>query len=286
MLRRFRRPSHATVVAYLALFIALGGASYAAATLPAGSVGTKQIRPHAVTLPKLAIGDRRSARARRPDWASRPPGPHRRRRPERDRAARRLDQRVRFRHQGARAPRRVDRERVVLGQSGHSQPPAARCRPVGHGHRWDRGWRCVQRLWHEQQVRWQRHLVLDHQPQRRRECRRSDAVFAHRGKRAHLGLQIRRLERVGAALQGQRQCLLGLVETASERPSPHPDDRLIPTDPPPCSDLDSDAATPRTPVARTNSTNVFRHPQPQREPHLMHDRSAARSTICVLVGAL
>ncbi len=64
MLRRFRRPSHATVVAYLALFIALGGASYAAATLPAGSVGTKQIRPHAVTLPKLAIGARRALAGR------------------------------------------------------------------------------------------------------------------------------------------------------------------------------------------------------------------------------
>src|SRR5262249_52732600 len=56
MFRRLRRPSHATVIASVALFIALGGASYAAATLPAGSVGTKQIRNHAVTLPKIATG--------------------------------------------------------------------------------------------------------------------------------------------------------------------------------------------------------------------------------------
>lgn len=36
------------VVAYLALFIALGGSSYAAIKLPANSVGSKQIKPNAV----------------------------------------------------------------------------------------------------------------------------------------------------------------------------------------------------------------------------------------------
>ena len=36
------------VVAYLALFIALGGSSYAAIRLPANSVGSKQIKPNAV----------------------------------------------------------------------------------------------------------------------------------------------------------------------------------------------------------------------------------------------
>jgi hypothetical protein len=44
------------VVAYLALFIALGGTSYAAVNLPAGSVGTKQLRNGAVTNKKLAKG--------------------------------------------------------------------------------------------------------------------------------------------------------------------------------------------------------------------------------------
>jgi hypothetical protein len=40
-------------VAYLALFVALGGTSYAAFALPANSVGTRQIRNHAITPIKL-----------------------------------------------------------------------------------------------------------------------------------------------------------------------------------------------------------------------------------------
>jgi hypothetical protein len=49
------RLSYANVVATLALFVALGGASYAAAVLPAGSVGTAQLKPGAVTPGKLAF---------------------------------------------------------------------------------------------------------------------------------------------------------------------------------------------------------------------------------------
>ena len=57
MLSRLRsRVNHATVVAYLALFIALGGVGYAAATLPANSVGTRQLKNGAVTKRKLANG--------------------------------------------------------------------------------------------------------------------------------------------------------------------------------------------------------------------------------------
>jgi hypothetical protein len=41
-------------VAYIALFVALGGVSYAAVKLPANSVGTKQLKPNAVTLSKIA----------------------------------------------------------------------------------------------------------------------------------------------------------------------------------------------------------------------------------------
>ena len=40
-------------VAYLALFVALGGSSYAALVLPANSVGTRQIRNHSITPIKL-----------------------------------------------------------------------------------------------------------------------------------------------------------------------------------------------------------------------------------------
>jgi hypothetical protein len=51
---RFRLPSPALVVAVIALIIALGGTSYAAFTLPSGSVGTKQLKNKAVTNGKLA----------------------------------------------------------------------------------------------------------------------------------------------------------------------------------------------------------------------------------------
>lgn len=44
------------VVAYLALFVALGGTGYAAIRLPAASVGTKQLRNGAVTNRKLQKG--------------------------------------------------------------------------------------------------------------------------------------------------------------------------------------------------------------------------------------
>jgi len=43
-------------IALLALFVALGGTSYAALNLPAGSVGTRELRNAAVTNKKLANG--------------------------------------------------------------------------------------------------------------------------------------------------------------------------------------------------------------------------------------
>ena len=61
MLARFRpRLNHATVVAYLALFIALGGGAYAAIKLPKNSVGAKQIRRSAVNSSKIADGSLRA----------------------------------------------------------------------------------------------------------------------------------------------------------------------------------------------------------------------------------
>ena len=50
---RFHRPGHGTVVAYLALFVALGGSSYAAITLKRNSVKTRHIARGAVTSPKV-----------------------------------------------------------------------------------------------------------------------------------------------------------------------------------------------------------------------------------------
>ncbi len=49
-----RRLNYANIVATLALFVALGGASYAAFVLPPGSVGPRQLRRAAVTAPALA----------------------------------------------------------------------------------------------------------------------------------------------------------------------------------------------------------------------------------------
>ncbi|MBS1880775.1 MAG: hypothetical protein JST31_14790 [Actinobacteria bacterium] len=46
--------TYANVVATIALFVALGGASYAATQLPKNSVGAKQLKTGAVTPPKLS----------------------------------------------------------------------------------------------------------------------------------------------------------------------------------------------------------------------------------------
>jgi hypothetical protein len=51
--RRVVTHLRSNVVAYLALFVALGGTSYAALNLPANSVGTKQLKNGSVTPAKL-----------------------------------------------------------------------------------------------------------------------------------------------------------------------------------------------------------------------------------------
>jgi hypothetical protein len=51
---RGRRPRYADVAATLALLLAMGGTAYAATSLAPGSVGTKQLKSHAVTSGKLA----------------------------------------------------------------------------------------------------------------------------------------------------------------------------------------------------------------------------------------
>jgi len=50
-----RHVSYANVTATLALFVALGGTSYAALTLPAGSVGSQQVRSGAISPSKLGF---------------------------------------------------------------------------------------------------------------------------------------------------------------------------------------------------------------------------------------
>lgn len=54
-LKRFR-PSPAMIVAIVALVLSLGGTSYAAIVLPAGSVGTKQLKSNAVVGAKVKTG--------------------------------------------------------------------------------------------------------------------------------------------------------------------------------------------------------------------------------------
>jgi hypothetical protein len=51
--RRIWRHVRANTVAYIALFVALGGTSYAATQLPANSVGARQIKNHSITPIKL-----------------------------------------------------------------------------------------------------------------------------------------------------------------------------------------------------------------------------------------
>jgi hypothetical protein len=63
--KRLRRPSPALVVALIALFVALGGTTYAATSLPENSVGTAQIKNGAVTKEKIAKNTRASLRGSR-----------------------------------------------------------------------------------------------------------------------------------------------------------------------------------------------------------------------------
>jgi hypothetical protein len=59
--RLHSRLTYANVVASLALFVALGGVSWAAVTLPANSVGKRQLKSNAVTSEKVANGSLKAA---------------------------------------------------------------------------------------------------------------------------------------------------------------------------------------------------------------------------------
>ncbi|MGB2875846.1 MAG: hypothetical protein WBB76_10280, partial [Gaiellaceae bacterium] len=56
MTRGFLRFLRGNTIALLALFIALGGTTYAATSLRANSVGAKQLKKNAVTNPKIKNG--------------------------------------------------------------------------------------------------------------------------------------------------------------------------------------------------------------------------------------
>jgi hypothetical protein len=58
--QRLRAHLAGNLVGYAALFVALGGSAYAAVSLPAGSVGARQLRNGAVTLAKINTSARRS----------------------------------------------------------------------------------------------------------------------------------------------------------------------------------------------------------------------------------
>ena len=99
--RVIARLSYANVMATLAVFLVLGGGAYAAATLPAHSVGKQQLRKGAVTRPKLAPRSVHTAKLARDAVAARKLSPGVRAR-ARARRSRRPGRRAR-----PRRPRRV-----------------------------------------------------------------------------------------------------------------------------------------------------------------------------------
>src|SRR5438270_870186 len=64
MFTRFGRHVREQYAGFLALFVALGGVSYAAVTLPKNSVGSKQIKPGAVRTSDLGAGAVTSAKVK------------------------------------------------------------------------------------------------------------------------------------------------------------------------------------------------------------------------------
>jgi hypothetical protein len=79
MLGCMRRPSIPTVISLLALFIALGGTSYAVIKLPPNAVGNRELKNNAVTANKIRNGsigaaELSSSAARGPRGPEGPPG--------------------------------------------------------------------------------------------------------------------------------------------------------------------------------------------------------------------
>ena len=72
--RRLRLPAPSTALASLALLVALGGTGYAATVLPAGSVGTAQLKEGAVVSSKVKDGSLRAKDFARGSLPSGPQG--------------------------------------------------------------------------------------------------------------------------------------------------------------------------------------------------------------------
>src|SRR5215207_4284554 len=67
------RLSYANVMATIAVFIALGGASYAAIKLPKNSVGTKQLKKEAVSLSKIKTSAKSAMKGQKGEQGDRGP---------------------------------------------------------------------------------------------------------------------------------------------------------------------------------------------------------------------
>ena len=75
MSNRLRRHlTYANVMATAAVFLALGGVSYAAVAIPKNSVGNQQLKPNAVTTKKVKNGTLLAADFRRRQPRAAPPG--------------------------------------------------------------------------------------------------------------------------------------------------------------------------------------------------------------------
>jgi hypothetical protein len=69
------RPSHAMVVAFIALLLALGSGAYAQLRIPRNSVGNAQLKRNAVTSPKVKAGSLLRSDFRRGQIPAGPRGP-------------------------------------------------------------------------------------------------------------------------------------------------------------------------------------------------------------------
>lgn len=71
-IRTWKAPSPALIISLIALFVALGGTTYAAVNLPANSVGSAQLKKNAVTAAKIKNGAITATKINTKDPATKP----------------------------------------------------------------------------------------------------------------------------------------------------------------------------------------------------------------------